>query len=260
MPAEFAALPPNVPDSDALLITHFKQVAEGLFVKGENLRAQYYTDYARAIAAGQPVVHGVAVGSGDARVTMQEEQLSDGVTVTNLRAQALNTRPRSEILEQPPAFARVERSAIHQSEAARTFASRVASDRRPVIAREPVERIGPVKVPSLVGRALAAVGIVGRVTAGYQSHGEYDLAREETLGAMAAGVARAAQQQVQPRSEELAGDSAFQNGVEVAVERIVEVAEVNRQSLMLEFMENPDRGIPDWVRSGGPTNLNREER
>lgn len=249
MPAEFAALPPTVSDTDALAIAHFQEVATRLVTRGESHRAAYYRDLSEAIAAGQPVVQGVAIGSGDARVTTTQKRLHDGVVVTNLRATATNAPQRSEILEQPPAFARVERGPIHQSEAARTFASRVASDRRPVIAREPVERIGPVKVPPLVANVLAALGIVGRVTTGYQSHGEYEQARVATLGTIAAGVARAAQQQIQPRADELARDPAFQEHVEATVERVVDEAEVNRQTMMLEFMENPQQFVPDWVKN-----------
>lgn len=248
MPAEFAALPPTVSDPDILTITHFKEVAARLSAAGENLRAQYYADYARAIAAGQIVVNGFAGGSRDARVTTTHERLSDGVTIANLRATATNV-PQSGILRQPPACARVERSPIHTSRAADTFARHVAASQLPVIAQEPVEKIGPIKVSPFVAGILGSLGFHGRITSGHRSFGEYSRRQEEVLGAMAADVASAAQQQIQPRAEELAGDSAFQERVEAAVERIVEAAEVNRQSLMLEFMENPDKFVPDWVRN-----------
>lgn len=249
MPAEFAALPPNVPDSDALAIAHFQEVASRLAAQGEDLRAQYYAEWAYALAAGQPVVNGVAIGSADARVTTTRERLPDGVVVSNLRAQALNTRPREEILKQPPAFARVERSPIHQSQAADTFARRSASDQRPVIAREPVERIGPVKVPPIVSRALMALGFVGRVTSKYHSYDDYNRSRQNVVAITAEAVAKATQQHIQPRlSEIIAAESGFETNVEATVVRAVDDAEANRQSLMLEFMENPARFVPDWIK------------
>lgn len=258
MSAEFAALPPTVPDSDTLQIVHFQEVAARLAAQGENFRAQYYADYARALAAGQPVVQGVAIGSGEARVTTAQEWLPDGVTVSNLRATATNV-PRSGILEQPPAFARVEQSSIYASEAANALARLAASDQRPVIVQEPIERIGPVKVPPLVGRALAAVGIVGRVTTGYQSHGEYEGTRVEVLNALAADVAEAARQQIRPRAQELADDPDFQNRVAAVVAAEAKAAEATRIEWMNYFAEHPGDGIPDWIKAGGPTNLNLEE-
>lgn len=249
MPAEFAALPPNVPDSDALAIAHFQEVASRLAAQGEDLRAQYYAEWAYALAAGQPVVNGVAIGSADARVATTRERLPDGVVVSNLRAQALNTRPRSEILEQPPAYARVERSPVHQSQAADTFARRVASENRPVIAREPVERIGPVKVPPIVSRALSALGFVGRVTSKYHSYDDYNRSRQNVVAITAEAVAKATQQHIQPRlSEIIAAESGFETKVEATVVRAVDDAEANRQSLMLEFMEDPARFVPDWIK------------
>lgn len=249
MPAEFAALPPIVSESDTLLIAHFQEVAERLAAQGEDLRAQYYAEWAYALAAGQPVANGVAIGSGDARVTTTQERLPDGVTVTNLRATATNTPPRSEILEQPPAFARVERSPIHQSQAADTFARRSASDQRPVIKTEPVERVGPFQIPPIFGRALAAFGVVGHVTSGYHSYDDYNRSHQNVVAITAAAVAKATQQYIQPRlSEIITAESGFATKVEATVARVVDDAEANRQSLMLEFMDDPARFVPDWIK------------